>query len=146
MASNAQVYNDGQIQFGSWIINLLIGPRSLGGNFSAPRGTYIFENIRINRPVKLIKRPDELGGPNGFVMVTEYNEATCTIQLGSAGSSAQAIVNGDYFTNQFNTLNGSESFALGNITEPYEMDGYWKRDGTFIKCNFTPAPFTFTPN
>jgi hypothetical protein len=142
--STQQAYNDGGIPFGSWTLTIYIGQRSIGGAFQTARGTYIVETIPIDRPLKIIRRTDEIGGPNGSVGVADFVTAEATIQLGT--SSSLRIINGDYFTATFNATIGAENFFITNVKEPFEMQGYWKQDCSIIKAYSPIAAFSFTPN
>src|ERR1035441_9448637 len=86
-ASQATAYNDGNIQFGSLIVSIY-GPPQPNGSL---RGVYILESIPFQRKSKVIERPDEIGGPNGFVVINAQHEATAVLQMGDTTTSRPQI-------------------------------------------------------
>ena len=146
-ASTAQVYNDGGIQYGSFIAVINKGPANGGGNASqagVPRGTYILEGITPNRPTKKLRKPDEIGGPNGSAAVKDVVSLSGIIQMADNTVSRPQL--GDWFTLTFDTANGQEYFYIDSLDEPYEMQGYFKSNFKGEKIYFPTYNSTFTPN
>jgi hypothetical protein len=145
--STNQVYNDGGIQYGSIVVlNLNIGPSYTGGSFPPNgnlRGAYILENVTISRPLKVIRKPDEIGGPNGSVDVADFVTGSCVIQMGD--NSTYRPKNGDWFSYTFDSQIGLEYFRLQDCDDPREMNGYWKCNAKLMKCYFPTVPSTFVP-
>src|SRR5438445_6261499 len=80
MPTPTATFNDTSIPFGSRTEKVY----SQGANntYTAVRLTAIFEDITISWPSKTIPRPNQISGPNGFVLIAEQPTGTATIQLG----------------------------------------------------------------
>ena len=137
--STATAYNDGNIQYGSIIVTVYGPPQPNG----VSRGTYIVENIPFQRPTKVIERPDEIGGPNGFIVVNAQNTASATIQMGDNTTNRPQV--GDWFTYTADAIIGAERWVLTEVTDPREMQGYFKANVTLRKASFPTVTPTFTP-
>lgn len=125
-----QAYNDNAIQYGSIIATIKRGQPTA----SATVGVYILENVTISRPTGRIDRPDEIGGPNGFVLINKQQEGNTVVQMGDAMTSRP--LNGDWFEHTFVTEYQNERFVLGNSSDPREMNGYFKGNYSLQKANF----------
>ena len=144
--STAQVINDGQIQYGSKIVNIVYSasPGSTAiSAFATARGTYILEDLAINRPTKLIRQRDEIGGPRGQVLVQDFVDGTAMLQLNDSASNNPQ--KGDVFSLTLEAEIGLEYFIIGGLGAPYKQEDYWKRSLTLHKAvnpavvpNFTP--------
>ena len=107
-------------------------------------GTYVAENITFNRATNLIKRPNEIGGPNGFAMVDTFVEGSATIQI-PAWTATQGIpLTGHWFTLTLNPLTSppasmtSEYFAIHSVSQPFQFGEYLKVNISFIKLTGAP--------
>ena len=138
-ASTNTVYNDGNIQYGSIIATIMQPPQPTG----TTRGIFILENCSVKRPVKVIERPDEIGGPNGFVGVAGQVDASCVIQMSDPTVSRPQ--NGDWFTYTFDAIIGAERFVILGTDDPREMQGYFKCNATLKKATFPATTPTFVP-
>lgn len=102
--ANAAVFNDGNLPYGSRIIQL-----TGSGN-----GTYVAENIEITRPTTQLPRSNELGNPNGAVYIRTWNTGTATLQLATTASVVPAV--GNTFAT---TWSGSaERFVITQVGQP----------------------------
>lgn len=133
-------FNDGAISYGCRLEDLR-RPTTLGVKGSqvvsnTDLGNYIFENITLNRPVKEILRPDEIGGPNGFVQVNDYVTGSFTLQYGGGTTNIVWPRNGDWFSDTFDAQVGAEYFELHSVSYPFEMNGYFKITGSLRKISF----------
>ena len=145
-ASTNQVINDGQIQYGSAIVNIKYtaspGTTAISA-FATARGTYIAEDITISRPTKLLRQRDEIGGPRGQVLVNDFVDGTCIIQ---ANDAAQPFPQrGDVFSLTLDSTIGLEYFIIGAVSQPFKQEDYWKFNCSLHKAvnpavvpNFTP--------
>ncbi len=119
----ASFYNDGAIPYGSRPETFSRGGVSLGA--------YVLENLSINRPGKIIKRYDELGGPNGSVGVPDFVNGSATAQ--EATSSAKPLRPGDQFTDTFDGDLGAETWFITDTDQPEGQNEYKKYHIKFIK-------------
>lgn len=115
-------YVDNAVPFGSHVI-------TIGGT------DYIFEDVSIKRPAKKITRPNQIGGPNGFVLVEDYVTGTSPVQITT--SASDRLVIGTEFDNDFG--NGSEHWVIGEADEAHPMSNYWKQNVTFHLSPNPPA-------
>jgi hypothetical protein len=133
MPQVGEVYNDNAIQYGSRNEILKRGqttPVLVG----AGSGLFYVENISIQRPVQLTEQPNQIGGPNGFVMVNKQEKGSCLVQCGPAANKRP--LNGDWFEDTLDPQIGTERFVLHDVSNPYEYNGIWKVNATLIKANF----------
>lgn len=108
-------YVDNQVPFGSRTELLM--------RAGVSQGTYIFENINLKRPSKVIERPDEIGEPNGFVAVRGFQTGTAVVQIPTADSEFPRV--GDYIEDTFST-GAVERWVVTDVDEVYEMNSYYK--------------------
>lgn len=121
--STAAFYNDGTIPYGSRLETFTRGVSSLG--------SYVLENVTINRKSKIIKRMDELGAPNGSVGVYDFDEGSAVAQL--ATTSSTVLQRGDKFTDTFDAVTGAESWKITECDQPETQNDYKKISIKFIK-------------
>jgi hypothetical protein len=109
---------------------------------STPRGGFIaafttssavVERFNPVQPSKVVERPNEVGGPNGWDGVEAQNRATATVQIPTSAGSA--IFLGDRFTEP--AAFGGRKWVVTEISATYEMDNYWKQDLTLMRAHFT---------
>lgn len=97
-------------------------------------GNYIVETINPTEADVLVKRPNELGGRNGFRLAEGDREGSVTIQIATA--TTPTLKGGDYFTLSVRTdVNGvaiNERFVLHNVGEVREMNGYARQTASVI--------------
>ena len=95
--------------------------------------TYVGENIQANYPTTRIDRKDEVGAPNGFVLVQGQPTGSMTLQLPTDSSAIPG--NGAVCTI---TLNGtaSEKWVVESVGVPYEQAGYRKLNIGIVKDLF----------
>jgi hypothetical protein len=97
--------------------------------------TYVFENITIKRPSKIIERPNQIGEPNGWVSVSGFPTGTATAQI--ATSATARLVNGDKFEDDFG--HGTETWVIVDTDDPFPMHDYWKQNVTIRLSPNPPA-------
>lgn len=92
------------------------GSRVVTFNFSAGgTGSAILESFEQTEPTAEITRQNELGAPNGFVLIAEPRTATATAQL--ATTSSTYIARGD--TASISIKNGtSVTFVVTQASDP----------------------------
>src|SRR5262245_47732026 len=115
-------YNDGSVPFGSRSEDI---KRGVGGT---DVGTYIFENISIKRPRRVIERSDEIGQPNGYVIIPGFVTATSVLQIPTEDANPPQI--GDWFEDTFDTDIGQERYVIAEVDRPLAQHDYHK-------CNIT---------
>ncbi len=145
-ASNQQQFNDGQIQFGCIVATLKYSASpgsTAAASYALIRGTYVFEDFTPSRPTKRIQQRDEIGGPRGQVLVTEFSEASAVVQWNDSTQAPPQV--GDVFTAIVNSVIGTEYWVVGSLSEPKKQEDYWKSNLTCHKVinpntipNFTP--------
>ncbi|MBM3758409.1 MAG: hypothetical protein FJW38_31105 [Acidobacteria bacterium] len=114
----AAIYNDGTVQYGSYVLTI---------NSVA----YIAESLNCSRPTKIIERLNELGEPNGQVVVRNFETGTAVLQLAS-GSTAWPTL-GLTFTVTLESAFGSEVFIITEISHPYGQNDAKKVNISFRK-------------
>ena len=95
--------NDGAIGYGSKVLTI---------NSVA----YIAEDIEVTRGSNVIERLDEIGEPNGAVLIPTAVVGTATVQLPNSGSSFVAA--GQEFTGSFGQ-GTDETFMITEQSVPY---------------------------
>lgn len=130
----AAVYNDGTVQYGSrsWVIHASLGP-------PVERGTYVCDNITINRPTKAVDRTNQLGEPSGSVGIADFVTGSATVQLVDSNAKEpqcgdRIICDGEigYNVNLDATI-GDESFFITSANRVEVKDAEIKINITFKK-------------
>jgi len=125
-------YNSGNVPYGSRVEELF-------NPAGATQGNYITENINLTRPGKVLTRPDELGAPNGWVLTKDFPTGTAVVQVATSATVFPQL--GWYFEDDFGS--GSERWVITNISQPFEMQGYFKMNVNLqldpVKANSAPA-------
>jgi hypothetical protein len=103
-------YNDQSVPFGS-------------RTEVTTNGTFIFEDINITHPTKTIERPDQIGQPNGFVLVAGLPTGTAVVQIPLTSSNIPHV--GDTFQDTF-LGNASETWVISHVSPPITTGGYRK--------------------
>ena len=141
MPSSNQVFVDNSVPFGSKIEN--IGTLNAGSPPTVSGGTsYILENIVLTYPTKDIRRPDQVGGPNGFALVIDQPTGTATVQVPMGSGSYNASTGGwdgvpwptlgQGFVDRF--LAANETWVISSVGIPWEMQGYYKVNVSLIQA------------
>ncbi|MDB6022932.1 MAG: hypothetical protein JWQ04_2789 [Pedosphaera sp.] len=121
-----EAYNDGGVPYGSFSITTWMRKTV------ALTGAYILENFNVKRPTKVVERPDQIGGPNGFALVNAQETATGVSQV--ATSNTNRLQRGDFFTLTVDANIGAEKWVIQDLDDPYEMNGYYKQNLTLRKA------------
>lgn len=116
-------WNDGSIPYGARLETFSRSAVSLG--------SYVCENISLNRPTNPIERRDETGGPNGSVGVPNFVTGSATVQL--ATTSSKQLRPGDTFTDTFDGDLGAENFIVESTDQPEGQTDYKKMNIRFRK-------------
>ncbi len=96
-------------------------------------GSVYVERYNPVRPSKVVERPDEIGGPRGWSGVAAQNRGTATVQINTTSGSSIAL--GDYFTEP--AAFGARKQVVVEMSDAYEMEGYWKQDLTLLTAHFS---------
>lgn len=145
MANANQVFVDNSVPFGSRIET--IGTVAAGNPPTVTGTSFVLEDIRLNYPTKEIRRPDQIGGPNGFVLVRDQPTGTAVIQIPMGSGTYNAATGGwdgvpwpalgSGFVDRF--LAASETWIISSIGPPFEMQGYYKANINLIQAVFAGA-------
>lgn len=101
-----------------------------GGVTALSPTTWKFENINISRPTKKIQRPNELGAPNGWAIVSDQVTMTATVQI-ARSSNTDYPAPGQHFNDNFGY--GSERFVITDVNNVLAMADYYKANVTLWK-------------
>lgn len=134
-------YNDNAVPAHSFVAVFARLADASNNTSGSDLGSYKVESFQVSRGSKVIDRPSEKGGENGWVGVNQNPTATGTIQTATAATPR--LRNGDYFevntghppTHSTSTA-GAERWVICEISDPYEMDGYYKQTATFKRSTF----------
>lgn len=130
--SDRNPYNSGNVPFGSRVEEIF-------DRTGASLGNYVFENINLTRPGKVLERPDEIGSDNGWTLVRSFNVGTAVLQIATAATTPPDL--GSYFTDDFGY--GDQRWVIVDISPPFEMQGYYKQNVNIRldrgAQNFAPA-------
>lgn len=66
-------YNDGSVPYGSQVV-------SIGGV------SFVAESISITEPSTVVERRDELGNPSGQVIIGQFINGSCVLQLATTAT------------------------------------------------------------
>ena len=113
MATNS-TFNDGSLLYGSRTETVT----PAGGGATA---VFVFEQISLTRPVKIIEQMDETGGPLRAAGIPQFVTGTATVQAGTAAT--RTLRSGDYFTDTFDSGNstGAETFIIEEVTQAFSQ-------------------------
>jgi hypothetical protein len=118
-------YNDGAVPIGVFTVALKSG---VGAGSAI--GTYICESFNLTTPANVINRPNEIGGPNGWVAVSGQETATGVLQI--AGATTETPKIGYWFDRAMDRSSATTSkWVITNVSEAWETGGYAK-----VSCNF----------
>ncbi len=116
-------FNDGAIPYGSRLVTMFRAAVNLG--------TYVLENVTVNRPSHMIKRYNQIRQPNGSVGIDDFVEASAVAQLATITSTL--LRNGDTFSDTFDAALGAETFIVAGADQPESQGEYKKQSLKFIK-------------
>ena len=128
------VFNDGGVPYGSFIADIKRGS-SAAPTIIITAG--VVENFTPTRPGVVVNRPDQVGGPNGFVVgAIAQQTGSGVLQIPTATTESPKI--GDWFQYIFDGKTGAlpETWVIVNISEPREALGYWKQN---ISCQLSKS-------
>lgn len=113
------LYNAGNVPYGSRVV-------ALKKKDGSARGNVVCENINLTRPGKVTNRPNELGEPNGWVLVKDQPTGTTVMQSLTATTLGPEL--GDYFEENFiqTDTTTTERWVITNVGQIFENTGYWK--------------------
>lgn len=125
-------YTDNQIPIGSKAETLYSG-----GGEGTGKGTYVFENITLDRPSQIVERKDEIGQENGWALVQAVaNTGSGTIQIATSATAIPAA--GWWFKDAFDgSTTAQEQWVLTSIGQQFAHDGYFKANVN-LKLSRTP--------
>ncbi len=95
-------YNDNNVPFGTQVIT--IGATA-----------YVAENTSLNVPTQIIERRNEVGDPNGQVIIEQFNEGSATIQMATTLTVMPAIGATFTLTRQAGSTIGC---VISQVSEP----------------------------
>lgn len=134
-------YNDNAVPHGSFVAELFRLSTPTNPASGASLGEYKLENFTTTRGSKIIERPNEKGGENGWVGVRTGPTASGTIQIPSSAAADERPDLGDYF--EYNTgyrnqgaAAEAERWTISEVGQPFEMDGYFKVTASFKRATF----------
>lgn len=112
-------YVDNQVPYGSRVETI-----KRGGGAGVAVGVYIFDNLQPDRPSNFIGRANEIGRPNGFVIVPTFVTGSATVQIATAAQPVPRI--GDWFIDTLDesTAGSAEQFVIDHVGQPFMKDGY----------------------
>ena len=100
-------YNDNNVPYGSQVVTIYSG----GSTGTA----FILEQISLNVPTQITERRDEVGNPNGQVIIEQFNTGSATAQFATTLTVCPTI--GTTFTMVRNG-GGTVGCVVSQITEP----------------------------
>src|SRR5215467_15217090 len=110
MSAPSAIYNDNSVPFGSR--SEIIG--GIG---------YILEDINLTSPTKTIERPNQIGEPNGFVLVQQLPTGSAVVQIPTSSSNQPHV--GDTFTDTF-FGSTAETWVVSQVGTPISYGSYRK--------------------
>lgn len=116
-------YVDNSVPYGSRTVTFSRAAVSLG--------SYVAEQISVNRPANVLKRKNEVGNPNGAVGQEDFVTGSATVQL--ADSTSKQLRVGDTFPAIFDTDLGSENYWITSADQPESQSDYKKQSVQFQK-------------
>ena len=130
----AATYNSGAVDYGSFVVGIQSGAWTSTDQANAansvPAGlTRILDNVTINRPTTRVDRPNQIGEPNGFVLIPGQVTGSCVIQFPTLVQPEP----GQYFVRTFDTSLGAEMFVIESVDTPYAAGDYFKANCTLVK-------------
>ena len=111
----AAEFNDGAIPYASVVLNI----NSVN---------YVAENVTITRPLKSIKRMNELGEPSGSVGVADFVEGSATLQC----ATTNTVVPSGGFSYNF-IVGTAENFKIIESSKAFNQGDAVKFNVKFIK-------------
>ena len=118
----AALLNDGNLYYGSFVA-------ALSSSAGVAKGLYVADEFVVARPTTALERKDELGCPNGEVIIPQWVTATGTLQLASTASAMPEL--GDLFSHVF--TGSAETFVISEVTDTYNAEALRKVSLQFRK-------------
>ena|SRR5579859_2963780 len=115
-------YNDGAVPYGDRKEIIMRG--------AATVGTFVLENITVNRKSRKIRQYDELGAPRKQAFLLEFDEGNAVLEIDTNGVLPER---GDTFTDIFDSNVGSEKFVIDEIGQPESQFEAKKANISFSK-------------
>ena len=122
---NHPAWVDNQVPIGSAVETVYSGRSGTWASI----GSYVFENITLDRPAKTVDRTNEIGQDNGWVLVRKViSTGSAVMQISTAATNVPRA--GDYFQDVFTggTADSSapETWVLTSVGQPFSHDTYFK--------------------
>ncbi len=121
-------YNDGTVKYGSQVI-------AVTTDGSTSWGSYVADNISVNRPAKVIERTNQIGEPSGSVGIKQFETGSATFQCAVPTTTKEPLL-GHQFTATLDSATsgiGAETFFITGVSEAFVKDAEFKWNVTFIK-------------
>ena len=121
----SEIYNSNSIKYGVFKADVKYGTEPGTARITSA----IFEACSITRGTKAITRPNEIGSPNGFALVNDWNTGSATIQIPkdpTNGANPGTPQKGDWFVATLDSTIGAEKWVIEHTTQGFEMTGYYK--------------------
>ena len=122
-------YNDQSVPFGSRTEIISSGTNSV---------TAVMEDINITHPTKTIERPDQIGQPNGFVLVGGLPTGTAVLQVPTTSSYQPHV--GDTFTDTF-LGSATETWVISQVGVPITIGSYRKVNVSLVMAHLAAGGY-----
>lgn len=131
----ADAYNDNTVPHGGFSVTIKRG----GTGSPTTVITAIIESITPTYPTVEVRRPDAVGGPNGFALVAGQVEYSGEGQIATSATETPKV--GDWFTHVFDGGAGgaTETVVFKSITAPKIIGQYFKFNFTANRAYNPPA-------
>lgn len=101
-------------------------------------GSYVLENITLQRPSLVVERRDQVGKDNGWALEKGVpNTGSCVVQIATA--TTQVPAPGMWFSDTFDgsTAGAAEQWVFTEVGQVFESQGYFKANAS-IRLSRTP--------
>ena len=119
-------YNDQSVPFGSRT------------EVFSSAGTLILEDINITHPTKTIERPDQIGQPNGFVLVAGLPTGTAVAQIPLTSSAIPHV--GETFSDTF-LGSATETWVISQVGIPIATGAYYKVSVSMVMAHLAAGGY-----
>lgn len=128
----SQLYNSNSIDYGAITASLKRGLTTLG--------TYVFENVNIDRGSNVINRGDQINTDSGWAMTEPLSTpGSGVVQIATdprVPGGTKTPMPGDYFDYTFDDDLGAERFVITSVGAPREQNGYTKVNVNLLRDSF----------